>query len=45
MSRNGPRDARNVRITAFASDKKRPGRSVYVGDRQYERSRYMKYAG
>lgn len=45
MSRKGPRDKRNVRMTALASDRKRPGRRVNDGDRQYERRRYMKYAG
>lgn len=45
MSRKGPRDKRNVRMTALAKDRKRPGRRVNDGERQYERRRYMKYAG
>lgn len=45
MRRKGPSDTRNVRITALANDRKRPGRRVNDGDKQYERRRYMKYAG
>lgn len=45
MSRNGPREARNTRMTALARERKRPGSNVPVGDKQYERRRYTKYAG
>ena len=45
MRRNGPRETRNVRMTALASEMKRPGRSVRDGDKQYDRRRYTKYAG
>ena len=45
MRRNGPRETRKVRITALARERKRPGRSVKDGDKQYERRRYTKYAG
>ena len=39
MSRKGPRDKRNVRMTALAKDRKRPGRRVNDGERQ----RILKY--
>ena len=45
MSRKGPRETKNVSMTAFARERKRPGRRVYDGDKQYDRRRYMKYAG